>query len=162
MNRPPKGQLLVTVASEQQTADLAVRLAALLRAGDVLCLRGDLGAGKTAFTRSLVAALDSPAPVSSPTFTLVHEYKGGRLPIWHVDAYRLRTADDTADIGLDEVFLIGEGIVVIEWPERIQAALPPDHLDIVLRDTGGDTREITLTPNGPRWADFPQEWNRVC
>lgn len=141
---------------------MAVRLAVQLRPGDVLCLRGDLGAGKTTFTRALVAALGSPASVSSPTFALVHEYKGGRLPIWHVDAYRLQSADDTADIGLDEVFLTGEGLVVIEWPERIEAALPDDHLDIAIRDTGGDTREITLIPHGPRWADFSENWPVKC
>ena len=158
MDRQTKEILRVEITSEQQTADLAVGVARLLQPGDVRCLRGDLGAGKTTFTRALVAALGSPAPVSSPTFTLVHEYKGGRLPIWHVDAYRLRSADDTADIGLDEVFLMGEGVVVIEWPERIEAALPDDHLDIAIRDTGGNTREVTLTPNGPRWADFSADW----
>ena len=157
-----KDNLSVTVSSEEETANLAMRLAAQLRPGDVVCLRGDLGAGKTTFTRALVAALGSPAPVSSPTFTLVHEYQGGRLLVWHVDAYRLRNADDTADIGLDEVFLTGEGLVVIEWPERIEAALPDDHLDIALRDTGGDTREITLRPHGPRWADFSENWTRIC
>lgn len=158
MNPRTKDRLIVAVASEQQTADLAARLADLLRAGDVLCLRGDLGSGKTTFTRALVAALGSAALVSSPTFTLVHEYEGGRLPLWHVDAYRLRSADDTADIGLDEVFLTGEGIVVIEWPERIEAALPEDHLDLAIHDTGGDTREITLILHGPRWANFAQDW----
>ena len=162
MGRQTKDNLTVTAASEEETSDLAVRLAAQLLPGDILCLRGDLGAGKTTFTRALVAALGSPAPVSSPTFTLVHEYKGGRLPIWHVDAYRLRSADDTADIGLDEVFLTGEGLVVIEWPERIEAALPDDHLDITLRDTGGDTREITLIPHGPRWAGFSEKWPVKC
>jgi tRNA threonylcarbamoyladenosine biosynthesis protein TsaE len=151
MNRKTKDLLTVNIGSEEETAALALRLAVLLRAGDVLCLQGDLGAGKTTFTRALVAGLGSPVPVSSPTFTLVHEYKGGRLPVWHVDAYRLRGADDTADIGLDEVFLAGEGVVVIEWPERVAGALPPDRLDIALRDTGGDTREITLTGHGSRW-----------
>jgi tRNA threonylcarbamoyladenosine biosynthesis protein TsaE len=145
-------RLIEIVTSEEETAALAARVAALLRPGDVLCLRGDLGAGKTTFTRSLVAALGSSAPVSSPTFTLVHEYKGGLLPIWHVDAYRLRSADDTADIGLDDVFLSGEGVVVIEWPERIEGALPDDHLDITIQDTGGDTRTIHIFPHGPRWA----------
>lgn len=162
MDRQAKDHLSVIVTSEEETANVAVRLAAQLWPGDVLCLRGDLGAGKTTLTRALVAALGSPAPVSSPTFTLVHEYKGGCLPIWHVDAYRLRSADDTADIGLDEVFLTGEGVVVIEWPERIEAALPNDHLDIAIRDTGGDTREITLTPHGPRWASFPSDWTASC
>jgi tRNA threonylcarbamoyladenosine biosynthesis protein TsaE len=158
MNRQTKDGIIVSVASEEQTAALAADLASLLRAGDVVCLRGDLGAGKTTLTRALAAELGSPAPVSSPTFTLVHEYKGGRLPIWHVDAYRLRGADDTADIGLDEVFLTGDGVVVIEWPERIEAALPHDHLDVGIRDTGGDTREITLSPNGPRWANISDDW----
>jgi tRNA threonylcarbamoyladenosine biosynthesis protein TsaE len=158
MDRQTNEVIRVSIASEEETAAVAVGIARLLRPGDVLCLRGDLGTGKTTFTRALVTSMGSPAPVSSPTFTLVHEYKGGRLPVWHVDAYRLRSADETVDIGLDEVFLIGEGIVVIEWPERIEAALPVDYLDIAIRDTGGDTREVTLKPNGPRWSDFSADW----
>jgi tRNA threonylcarbamoyladenosine biosynthesis protein TsaE len=158
MDRQTNEVIRISIASEEQTAAVAFRVAQLLRPGDVVCLRGDLGTGKTTFTRALVAGLGSPVPVSSPTFTLIHEYRGGRLPVWHVDAYRLRSADETVDIGLDEVFLIGEGVVVIEWPERIEAALPKDHLDIAIRDTGGDTRDVTLTPNGPRWTGFFADW----
>jgi tRNA threonylcarbamoyladenosine biosynthesis protein TsaE len=158
MDRPTNETFKVAITSEEQTAALASAVSEHLRAGDVICLRGDLGTGKTTFTRSLVAGLGSPARVSSPTFTLVHEYRGGRLPVWHVDAYRLRTPDDIADIGLDEVFLMREGVVVIEWPERIEAALPEDHLDISIHDTSGDTREIDFIPNGPRWTDFPKHW----
>ncbi|MES2461298.1 MAG: tRNA (adenosine(37)-N6)-threonylcarbamoyltransferase complex ATPase subunit type 1 TsaE [Armatimonadota bacterium] len=158
MNRQTKDEFRAIITSEEETAAFGQALAKLLRAGDVVCLRGDLGAGKTTLTRALVAGMGSPAPVSSPTFTLVHEYRGGSLPIWHVDAYRLTGAQDTVDIGLEEVLLTGEGIVVIEWPERIEASLPDDRLDVSIRDTGGDTREIILTPKGPRWVEFSNQW----
>lgn len=137
--------------SPEETAALAARIAAWLRAGDTLCLRGDLGAGKTTFTRALVAALGSAAPVSSPTFTLIHEYPGGRLPVYHADAYRLRGPRDVPDTGLEEYMGRGDGVTVIEWPERIEEALPADRLDITLEDTGEESRRITLTPRGDDW-----------
>lgn len=144
--------MIVDVRSPEETAALAARLAALLQPGDVLCLSGDLGAGKTTFTRALVAALGSPAPVSSPTFTLIHEYHGGRLPVVHADAYRLRGPGDVPDTGLEEYLVEGAGVTVIEWPERIAAALPDERLDIALTDTGGDARQVRLTPHGERWT----------
>ena len=135
---------------EEKTLQIAVCLAAQLRAGDVICLRGDLGAGKTTFTRGLVAGLNSPAAVSSPTFTLIHEYPGGRLPVYHVDAYRLRGAADAEAIGLEDYFLRGDGVIIIEWPERIEATVPEERLDITLAEDG-DGRRLTLAPHGERW-----------
>ncbi|MBC8104810.1 MAG: tRNA (adenosine(37)-N6)-threonylcarbamoyltransferase complex ATPase subunit type 1 TsaE [Cytophagales bacterium] len=163
MTEQTEGKLSVFVASLEETERLATQLALLLRSGDVLCLRGGLGAGKTTFTRALVAALGSPAPVSSPTFTLVHEYPGGPFPIWHADAYRLSGPEDAPDTGLEEIFRSGRGVVILEWPEQIEAALPPDYLEIRIEDTSGDdTRAFTLTPRGPRWANLAQDWPRTC
>ena len=126
----------------------------MLRAGDVLCLRGDLGTGKTTFTRALVHALGSRAPVSSPTFTLIHEYAGGRLLVRHADAYRLRGSSDLDDIGLLEYMERGDSVTIIEWPERIEDALPAERLDITFTPGAGDEeRTLLLAPQGARWQE---------
>lgn len=133
-----------SVASEEETAVVATELAERLKSGDVLCLRGDLGAGKTTFTRYLVKALGSPAPVSSPTFTLVHEYEGGRMPIAHIDCYRLGGDMEFMDAGLGEYLNSSEWLTILEWPERIADLLPEDRTTVWLHDTGPETREIEI------------------
>jgi tRNA threonylcarbamoyladenosine biosynthesis protein TsaE len=119
--------------SEQETAAVATALAAQLRGGDVILLSGTLGAGKTAFVRGLAEGLGiDPLEVSSPTFTLVHEYRGGRLILYHVDLYRLDRAA-TDDLGLDELGVAG-GVLAIEWPDRLTHRLEGArqvHIDIV-------------------------------
>jgi tRNA threonylcarbamoyladenosine biosynthesis protein TsaE len=112
-----------TTESEEETADVARVLAGTLQPGAVLLLSGQLGAGKTAFVRGLAAGLGiDPDDVSSPTFTLVHEYRGGRLTLYHADLYRLeKTA--TEDLGLEER-AVAEGVLAIEWPDRLTHALP--------------------------------------
>ena len=130
--------------NEQDTVELAAQLAARLRAGDIVLLSGDLGAGKTAFVRGLAAGLASNADeVTSPTFTLVHEYRGGRLPLIHVDLYRLDRAD-LDEIGLDQD-LAAKGVTAVEWAERLARPLSGA---IVVRiiDCGGDDRSIEITP----------------
>lgn len=131
-----------TTRSEQETAAVARALADDLRAGDVLLLSGNLGAGKTAFVRGLAEGLDiDPREVSSPTFTLVHEYRGGRLALYHVDLYRLDRAA-TDDLGLDELG-VDNGVLAIEWPDRLTHALEgarPVRIEIV-DDT---TRRISI------------------
>ena len=127
-------------SSEEETRAIAASLARELQPGAVVLLTGDLGAGKTAFVRGLAEGLGlDPDGVTSPTFTLVHEYRGWRLPLIHVDLYRLESAD-LAEIGLDED-LATAGIVAVEWPERLTRLLP-DAVRIRIDDTGGDTREI--------------------
>ena len=110
--------------SPAETIALARTLAATLRRGAVLALSGDLGAGKTHFVKGLAAGLGTAASVTSPTFTLLHEYPGGRLPLYHFDFYRLDAADEALRIGLDE-YLDGDGACVIEWAEKFPALLPP-------------------------------------
>ena len=112
-----------TTHSEEETMAVAREVAATLRAGDVVLLSGTLGAGKTAFVRGLAEGLGlNPDDVSSPTFTIVHEYRGGRLSLYHADLYRLeRTA--TEDIGLEEMG-VKDGVLAIEWPDRLTHALP--------------------------------------
>ena len=125
---------------------VARNLAATLSAGDVLLLSGDLGAGKTAFVRGLAQGLGiAEDEVSSPTFTLVHEYRGGRLTLYHVDLYRLDRAA-TDDLGLDEMG-VADGVLAIEWPDRLTHAIGPTlrvRIDIV----DATTRRIDLTPSG--------------
>jgi tRNA threonylcarbamoyladenosine biosynthesis protein TsaE len=119
--------------SEDETADMARELAAGLKAGDVILLSGNLGAGKTAFVRGLASGLGiDPEDVSSPTFTLVHEYKGGRLTLYHADLYRLETVA-TEDLGLEEMG-VADGVLAIEWPDRLAHGLPGAraiHIEIV-------------------------------
>jgi tRNA threonylcarbamoyladenosine biosynthesis protein TsaE len=131
-----------TSSSESETRSIAVALAAELAPGSVLLLSGDLGAGKTAFVRGLAEglAIDS-GEVTSPTFTLVHEYRGGRLPLIHVDLYRLDRAD-LDEIGLDED-LAAKGVVAIEWAERLTRIIPLA-MSVKIVDRGDDRREIAV------------------
>jgi tRNA threonylcarbamoyladenosine biosynthesis protein TsaE len=128
--------------SEEQTRGVAIALADRLTRGTVILLHGDLGAGKTAFVRGLAEGLGlADDPVSSPTFTLVHEYTGGRVPLYHADLYRLSPGTSLDDLGLDEV--AQDGVLAIEWPERLARAVPGAieiRIDIV-SDTG---RLITI------------------
>jgi tRNA threonylcarbamoyladenosine biosynthesis protein TsaE len=133
----------ITSSSEQDTRSIASALARELTAGSVLLLSGDLGAGKTAFVRGLAEGLGiDPDEVTSPTFTLVHEYRGGRLPLIHVDLYRLDGAD-LDEIGLDED-LAAAGVVAVEWSERLSRAIAGATL-VQLSDRGGDSRAIRIT-----------------
>lgn len=137
----------VVTASEAATRDVARALAARLGPGAVVLLYGDLGAGKTVFVKGLADGLGvDPGEVTSPTFTLVHEYAGGRLPLLHLDLYRLeRTELD--EVGLDPD-AAARGVVVVEWAERL-ARVPPAAWIVRLDDAGGDTRRIRLTRREP-------------
>jgi tRNA threonylcarbamoyladenosine biosynthesis protein TsaE len=130
--------------SEDETAGVARELAALVRAGDVILLSGNLGAGKTAFVRGLAAGLGiDPEEVSSPTFTLVHEYRGGRLTLYHADLYRLdRVA--TEDLGLEEMG-VSDGVLAIEWPDRLSHPLPGGR-EVQIEIVDDATRRITVLP----------------
>lgn len=135
-------------SSEDETRAIAARLAETLARGTVLLLSGDLGAGKTAFVRGLAEGLGLDGrEVTSPTFTLVHEYRGGRLPLIHVDLYRLESAD-LDETGLDDD-LAAEGVVAVEWPERLTRAIP-GAITIRIEDAGGDERIITKHTKGDR------------
>ena len=133
--------------SPAETIALARTLATTLRRGAVLALSGDLGAGKTHFVKGLAAGLGTAASVTSPTFTLLHEYPGGRLPLYHFDFYRLDDADEALRIGLDE-YLDGDGACVIEWAEKFPALLPPHTrwLRFTHREDGARVIEETIAP----------------
>jgi len=133
---------VVVTRDAEATRALAARLAAAARPGDLLCLVGELGAGKTQFAKGFAAGLGVDATVNSPTFVLMSEY-AGRLPLFHLDLYRLDDAADALTGGLlDERQL--EGVALVEWGERLGAALPVARLDVVIDGTGDEPREIAL------------------
>jgi tRNA threonylcarbamoyladenosine biosynthesis protein TsaE len=133
--------------SSLHTERLGERLGERLRAGDVVAVWGDLGSGKTVLAKGIARGLGSSDPVTSPTFLLAHEY-GGRIPMFHLDFYRLRP-DQVDAMGWDEYLDLG-GVVVVEWPDRAAAALPPDRLDIRLDEIADTKRRIVLEAHGPR------------
>jgi len=134
--------------SAEETRALAEALGRLLQPGDVVCLWGEMGAGKTVFAQGLAVGLGVTEPVSSPTFAIVHEYRG-RMPVWHLDTYRVTSTDELVDLSWTDL-LAGHGVIIVEWPERIAAALPPERLDAYLADAGDDLRRIELVPRGAR------------
>lgn len=130
--------------SEQETYELGMALAGLLRGGELVVLEGDLGLGKTVFARGIAASLGVlPEDVTSPSFTLVQEYRGGRLPMYHVDLYRLGEVPDVADLGLEDLLASG-GVVVVEWGERLPPALRRGALLVRFSDLGEGTRRIEI------------------
>ena len=128
--------------SPAQTESIGAALGKLLPGGTVLAYRGDLGAGKTAFTRGLARGLGCTDIVTSPTYTIVNEYLGGRLPLFHFDMYRLRSSDDLFDIGWDD-YLDRGGVCAVEWSENVDDAME-DAITITIEKLGEDTRRITL------------------
>lgn len=136
------GERIVETRNAEHTRVLAARLALVARPGDLVCLVGDLGAGKTQFAKGFAAGLGVTDVVNSPTFVLMAEYPG-RLPLFHLDLYRLDDAADALAGGLlDERQLAG--VVLVEWGERLGAALPRARLDVVIEGTGDDPRRIAL------------------
>ena len=140
-----------TTHSPQETEQLGQKLGQILPAGTVIAYRGDLGAGKTAFTRGLARGLGITDPVTSPTYTIVNEYTSGRLPLFHFDMYRLHSADDLFDIGWDD-YLERQGICAVEWSENVAEAME-NALTVTICKTGEESRKITLE-GGPALADF--------
>ncbi|MEZ5996492.1 MAG: tRNA (adenosine(37)-N6)-threonylcarbamoyltransferase complex ATPase subunit type 1 TsaE [Hyphomonadaceae bacterium] len=134
------------LADAAATLALGRRVGAALCPGDVVCLSGGLGAGKTTFARGAIEAwAGGVEEAPSPTFTLVQTYEGGRGELWHVDLYRLRRPDEAWELGLEEAFV--NAATLIEWPERLQGQLPHERLDIRL-EPAGEGRTATLTAHG--------------
>lgn len=128
-------------SSVEETETLGQRLAQTLEAGTVIAFTGDLGAGKTAFTRGLARGLGIAGRVTSPTFTIVNEYEGGRLPLFHFDMYRLGSSDELYDIGWED-YLARGGVCAVEWSENVEDALEGDILRVELRRGGADSERI--------------------
>ncbi|PLS08946.1 tRNA (adenosine(37)-N6)-threonylcarbamoyltransferase complex ATPase subunit type 1 TsaE [Neobacillus cucumis] len=143
----------LTTTNDGETSQFAQRLAEFLQPGDVIALEGDLGAGKTTFTKGLAKGLEVKKTVNSPTFTIIKEYKG-RLPLYHMDVYRV--ADTYEDLGFDEYFE-GDGVTVVEWAHLIGEQLPEELLTIYLYHNGQDQRRIVLKPKGQRYEQLCKE-----
>jgi len=135
-----------TLPDEAATAALGAELAALAQPGDVICLSGDLGAGKTALARGFIRARLGDVEVTSPTFTLVQIYGEGDDEIWHVDLYRIEDESELRELGLDEA--METAICLIEWPGRLGRELPADRLDVTLAFSGDEARIATLSAHG--------------
>ena len=128
--------------SANETRTLGERLASSLRPGDVLLLLGDMGVGKSELTRGIARGLGIQGPVASPTFTILQVYDEGHIPLYHFDWYRLESADELYEMGMDE-YLGGDGIAIIEWPSQCPEAIPPCRLEITLTPLAYTVREIT-------------------
>jgi tRNA threonylcarbamoyladenosine biosynthesis protein TsaE len=127
--------------SAEETFRAGCAEAERLRGGDVLALTGELGAGKTQWVKGLAAGLGSDATVTSPTFTLIHEYGGGRLPLYHVDCYRLEKPEELLAIGMDD-YMDGRGVLVIEWADKFPELMPATARWVRFKIGEGDEREI--------------------
>ncbi|SDY07461.1 tRNA (adenosine(37)-N6)-threonylcarbamoyltransferase complex ATPase subunit type 1 TsaE [Salimicrobium album] len=143
----------ITSNSPETTGELAAFLAGKLQPGDVLTLEGDLGAGKTTFTKALGAALGVTKTINSPTFTIIKEYAGD-LPFYHMDAYRLEDTEE--DLGFEEYFF-GSGVTVVEWASYIEDFLPEERLEIRVSYEGEDARSFFFTPRSSHFETICEE-----
>ena len=137
--------------SPAETEEIGASLGKIIKPGTVIAYRGDLGAGKTAFTRGLARGLGSTELVTSPTYTIVNEYLGGRCPLFHFDMYRLASSDDLWDIGWED-YLDRNGICAVEWSENVEDALE-DPIIITIEKLGEESRRITIE-GGENLADL--------
>lgn len=132
-----------TSTSPEETLSLGAKIALKAASGDVICLFGDLGAGKTHFAKGFASALGIPAgEVDSPTFVLIQEYEGS-LPLYHFDAYRIESLEEARRLGMEEYFY-GDGICLIEWPERIAGILPETRTEVHFAHTGPNERRVEV------------------
>jgi tRNA threonylcarbamoyladenosine biosynthesis protein TsaE len=144
-------------ADASATKSIGRAIAMLVRPGDVVLLAGELGSGKTVFTQGLAEGLEVRELVTSPTFTLVHRYDG-RVPLFHLDVYRLERVGELADLGIDEL-LDADGVVVVEWGDVVAAEMPADRLEVRFAfGDDDDDRTIELSATGTRW---PARWRTL-
>ncbi len=144
MNTPFENPVIT--GCEAETEALAARLACAVPPGTVIALAGDLGAGKTVFTRGFARALGVKEPVSSPTYTIIQEYRTGEgRDFFHLDLYRISDEYSALGFGVDEYLDDPEAYILVEWPERISGIMPPGAVTVRIRHLGGDRREITVS-----------------
>lgn len=144
----------IYLENEEQTREIGYKLGQLLTPKSVVCLIGDLGAGKTTMTQSLAKSLEVDDYITSPTFTIVNEYEG-KMPLYHFDVYRIGSSEEMYDIGFDE-YINGDGVCIIEWANLIEDILPDEYLYIEMnyKETG---REMILTPRGEKYEEIVKE-----
>ncbi|MCG4582762.1 tRNA (adenosine(37)-N6)-threonylcarbamoyltransferase complex ATPase subunit type 1 TsaE, partial [Anaerosalibacter bizertensis] len=140
----------------EDTEKFGYRLGSLLEGGDIVCLTGDLGAGKTTLTKSIAKGLDVKDYITSPTFALINEYKG-RVPVYHFDVYRLEGIEDVIDLGFEEYFY-SKGVTIIEWGDKIEKFLPEDILTVEMnRGKTDNERIVSIFSNGKRSETIIEE-----
>ena len=140
----------------KETEDFGIKLGKLLEPGDIVCLNGELGAGKTTMTKSIGIGLGVEEYITSPTFTLINQYRG-RMPVYHFDVYRLENVEELYDLGFDEYFF-GNGVCIIEWAEKIERMLPEDRLVIDIKNGKNiDERTFHISGHGPRYEELIKE-----
>jgi len=151
-------RIRVVSHSPVDTQTLGEHLGRLLGAGDVVCLYGELGSGKTVLAKGLAKGLGVPheGAVRSPSFVFIQRYRA-RVPVYHADLYRLDSPTDIADIGLREI-LGGDGVAMIEWADKLDMSLPSERLDISLEHQTEETRLITIQPQGTRYRQLIERW----
>ena len=150
--------MVFEINSVEQTTQLGINLGRLLNAGDIVCLTGDLGTGKTHITKGIAKGLNIDDNITSPTFTIVNEYDSGRLKLNHFDVYRVSDPDEVYAIGFDD-YIFSDAVSVIEWANYIEEILPEDLLHIKIEkdlSKGDDYRKITITPYGEKY-DYIKE-----
>lgn len=138
---------MIITGSAAETRKLGEQLAEKLKAGDVILLEGELGAGKSELARGIARGLGVAETVTSPSFTILNVYESGRLPLYHFDWYRLESAEELFELGMDE-YLGGDGIALVEWPGKCPEAIPEDHLLIRIEADGENTRRLNAEPAG--------------
>lgn len=144
----------IFLKNEEETKQIGYKLGKLLNKGNVICLIGDLGAGKTTLTQSIAKALEVDDYITSPTFTIVNEYEG-RIPLYHFDVYRVGSSDEMYEIGFDE-YIYGQGVCIIEWANLIEDILPQNYLYIQM-NYKEDGREMNLNPYGDEYGKIVKE-----
>ena len=151
------GNLTIDLRTLAETERFGQLLGRIATPGDVIILNGSLGAGKTTLTQFIGAGLKVPADtyITSPTFSLMHEYHG-RLPMYHMDLYRLSSGEEIEELGFLE-YIYGEGLTIIEWPERLGELLPDDYLEINLDICGENSRSAAISAHGEKWEGRTDE-----
>lgn len=140
----------------KETKEFGIRLGKLLKSGDILCLNGDLGAGKTTLTKSIGLGLGVEDYITSPTFALINEYEG-RIPVYHFDVYRLDNVEELYDLGFDEYFY-GSGVSIIEWGDRIEKLLPRERIVLDIEKPGDiNQRIVKVSGRGQRYKEVVKE-----
>ena len=155
---PPSAVVDFISHSITQTQRCGSQLAQHLAPGTIILLEGDLGAGKTTFTKGIAHGLGVEGYVNSPTFTLVNEYEG-RLPVYHLDCYRLESGQEALDFGIEE-YLYGDGVTIIEWPERIREIWPESYIHVSLGYLTETKRSLRLEPVGPAYIGMMQDFKK--
>jgi len=152
----------IVTSSAEDTRKVGYKLGSILKGGDIVCLSGDLGTGKTVFTGGIAQALGIQGYVTSPTFCIVNEYQG-KIPLYHFDVYRMESSDEMFEIGFSD-YLESNGIIIIEWPERISDIIPKEHIWVSREKVGADEpdkRIIKLDFRGNKYIGGKEEFESI-